>query len=258
MIVVCWSSAIIFPVLSLLGGTMQPLAMMWQPAVVGGLFLAGQLLTLLAVARGDVSVAAPVLGIKVLIVPAASKFFVNEELSTRIWVAAAIAVVGIAFVQTRDGTVQRSKIVASVCFALLAACSMTTFDLLIQLWAPVWGAGYFLPIALGFAALFSLAFVGLSDRPADLSRQGTIGLLAVGALFMAAQAIGMTLTLGVFGDATRVNIVYSLRGLWGVLLSWMVAHQFTKSGPSTSHRTMAMRLIGAVFIGISVIISLTR
>jgi drug/metabolite transporter (DMT)-like permease len=258
MIVVCWSAAIVFPVLSLLGGTMQPLTMMWQPAVVGGLFLAGQLLTLLAVARGDVSVAAPILGVKVLFVPAASRFFVNEELSPRIWIAAAIAMVGIAFVQTRDVTVQRSKIVASVGFALLAACAMTTFDLLIQLWAPVWGAGYFLPIAIGFAAFYSLAFVGLGDRPADLSRQGAIGLLAVGGLFMAAQAIGMTLTLGVFGDATRVNIVYSLRGLWGVVLSWIVARQVITSGPSTSHRTMAMRLIGATLIGISVVISLTR
>ena len=87
MIVVCWSAACVFPVLSLMGGTMQPAALFWQPAIIGGLFLAGQLLTLLAVAHGDVSIAAPVLGVKVLIVPAASRFFVDEELSARIWIA---------------------------------------------------------------------------------------------------------------------------------------------------------------------------
>ena len=74
---------------------------------------------------------------------------------------------------------------------------------------------------------------------------------------MAVQAIGMTVTLGLFGDATRVNIVYSLRGLWGVLLTWLLAHQVLKSEAVPSQRTMLMRLIGAVLIGFSVILSVT-
>lgn len=257
MILVCWSSACVFPALSLMGGTMQPATSFWQPAIVGGLFLAGQLLTFLAVARGDVSIAAPVLGVKVLIVPAAARFFVDEELSARIWIAAAIAVVGIAFVQTRDATIQRSRIVASVGYALLAACSMTLFDLLIQRWAPNWGAGYFLPIVFACAAILSLAFLPLADSPANLRRLGVIPLLSVGALLMSVQAIGMTVTLGFFGDVTRVNIVYSLRGLWGVLLTWLLARQVNASGAGPSHRTMIMRLIGAALIGVSVVISVT-
>ena len=236
---------------------MQPAGLCWQPAIVGGLFLAGQLLTFLAVARGDVSIAAPVLGVKVLIVPAASRFFIEEELSGRIWIAAAIAVVGIAFVQSRDAGIHRSRIVASVAYALAAACAMTLFDLLIQRWAPHWGAGYFLPIAFGCAALFALAFVPLADRPTDLRRLGVLPLLAGGALLMSVQAIGMTLTLGLFGDATRVNIVYSLRGLWGVLLTWLLASQIDGSEGKPSDRTMVMRLIGAGLIGISVLISVT-
>jgi len=257
MIVVCWTSACVFPVLLLLGGTMQPATLLWQPALVGGLFLAGQLFTFLAVARGDVSIAAPVLGIKVLIVPATSHFFVDENLSAQIWVAAVVAVFGIAFVQARDSTIPRSLIVASVGYALLAACSMTLFDLLIQRWAPRWGAGYFLPIAFACAAIGSLAFVPLADRPADIWRLGAFRPLAIGGLFMAVQAIGMTVTVGLFGDVTRVNIVYSLRGLWGVLLTWILARHVTSPGLRPSHRTMVMRLIGAVLIGASVLISLT-
>ncbi len=256
MVLVCWSSACVFPVLSLMGGTMQPAALLWQPAIVAGLFLAGQLLTLLAVARGDVSIVAPVLGIKVLIVPAFSRFLVDEELSVHIWIAAAIAVVGIAFVQTRDVTVRRSRIVASVVYSLLAACSMTLFDLLIQRWAPAWGAGYFLPIVFACSALFSLAFISLTDCMSDLRRRGVLPLLAAGALLMSVQAIGMTVTLGLFGDVTRVNIVYSLRGLWGVLLTWLVARHVSRTDSSPSHRTMVMRLIGAVLIGGSVVIAL--
>ena len=236
---------------------MQPAALLWQPAVIGGLFLAGQLFTFLAVARGDVSIAAPVLGVKVLIVPAASGFLVDEELSPRIWVAAAIAVAGIACVQTRDATIHHSRIIASVGYALLAACSMTLFDLLIQRWAPAWGAGYLLPIAFAFAALFSLAFIPLADRPAEIRRFDAVRPLTFGAILMSIQAIGMTLTLGLFGDATRVNIVYSLRGLWGVLLTWVLVHQIHAPELRPSRRTMRMRLIGAVLLGVSVLISLS-
>lgn len=255
MIVVCWSAACVFPALTLMGGTMQPLTLLWQPAIIGGLFLAGQLFTFLAVQRGDVSVAAPVLGVKVLIVPACAPFFVDESLPARVWIAAAIAVAGIACVQARDESVQRSRIVAAVGYALLAACSMTVFDLLIQRWAPAWGAGFFLPIAFACAAILSLAFLPLADRPSQLTQIDAVRPLAIGAVFMAIQAIGMTVTLGLFGDATRVNIVYSLRGLWGVAFTWILARHIQTGGLGPGHRTMTMRLIGAILIGVSVVIS---
>ena len=40
MIVVCWAPACVFPVLTLMGGTMQPASLLWQPAIIGGLYLA--------------------------------------------------------------------------------------------------------------------------------------------------------------------------------------------------------------------------
>ncbi len=171
--------------------------------------------------------------------------------------AAAIAVAGIGLVQARDASIDRSRILASVGFALLAAFSMTLFDLLIQRWALAWGVGYFLPITFGFAAALSLLFLPLADSPARLKQLDVLRPLGLGAVLMSIQAIGMTLTLGLFGDATRVNIVYSLRGLWGVLLTWIVAHHFEKGDAIASHRVMSKRLAGAVLIGISVIIAVT-
>ena len=256
MILVCWSCAAVFPVLTLFGGTLQPWTQWWQPAIIGLLFLAGQLFTILAIARGDVSIAAPVLGIKVLIVPAASSLLSAEEPSSRVWFAAAVAVLGIGFVQARDATIRRDRILAAVAFAALAACSMTLFDVLIARWAGVWGAGYFLPLAFGCGGLCALCFVPLADRPTKLRSLGVIPLLVIGGVCMSVQAIGMTFTLGTFGDATRVNIVYSLRGLWGVLFTWLVARH-TQAHDAPGHRTMSMRLAGAVLIGISVVISVT-
>lgn len=251
------ASAAIFPALTLLGGTMQPLSMLWQPASIGALFLAGQAFMFLAVKFGDVSIAAPVLGVKVLIVPAMGTLLIGENPELRIWLAAAVAMLGVGFVQVTDATVERSAVLAAIIFALLGALAMTLFDLLIQRWAPAWGAGYFLPLAFAFAALFSLALLPWADPPRKLAGQGGMTLLLVGAVLMAFQAIGMTLTIAQFGDATRVNIVYSLRGIWGVAFTWLLARQSPAAGAHPSTRTMLMRLVGALLIGVSVLLSVT-
>ena len=82
-----------------------------------------------------------------------------------------------------------------------------------------------------------------NDIILTLRQRGVIRPLAIGCVLMAVQAIGMTVTLGLYGDATRVNIVYSLRGLWGVLLTWFLAQHLVDSENAPSNRTMTMRLI---------------
>ena len=241
MIVICWASGGVFVSLTPLGGTMQPASLLWQPAIIGGLFLAGQLLMFLAVKFGDVSIAAPVLGVKVLMVPAAAMLLVDDVITARIWIAAAIALTGIVFLQLTDASVERSRILAAVAFSLLAAVAMTLFDLLIQRWAPAWGAGYFLPLAVAFSALFSLAFLPLADRPRELAGRDIWLPLLLGAALIAIQAIGMTFTLAQFGDATRVNIVYSLRGLWGVILTWLLSRRLRITQQLPSNRLLLLR-----------------
>ena len=255
-ILMCWASAIVFSSLTFMGGTLQPWELWWQPAMIGALFVAGQLLTLLAVKAGDVSIATPVLGVKVLLVPGLSTILVAEIPALKIWAAAAVAMVGIVCVQASDATVDRSKILISVVLAVFAALAMTIFDLLIQKWAPAWGPGYFLPIAFGFAAVLACGLLPLADPPKLVWKQRSWWpWLFWGSVLMSVQAIGMTFTVAKFGDATRVNIVYSLRGLWGVLLTWLLLH-LSSAGDTISNRVMTMRLIGAVLIGVAVLVAI--
>jgi drug/metabolite transporter (DMT)-like permease len=61
------TSAIIFQLLLPLGAVFRH-ELLWQPALLGVLFLLAQLLNYLALERGDVSVATPVLGLKIILV----------------------------------------------------------------------------------------------------------------------------------------------------------------------------------------------
>ncbi len=256
LIVVTWTTAVAFSALTLIGGTMQPLSLVWQPVIVGALFLAGLSFTFLGVEIGDVSIVTPVQGVKVLLVPALAVLVVGDVAGTRIWLAAAIAMGGIWLIQSTDDTLDRSKVRISIGCALLAAVSLSLFDLLIQKWAPAWGPGYFLPIAFASTALLSLGFLNLARPNRQNIRSQLCWPLVIGALLMAVQAFGMTYTIAQFGDATRVNIVYSLRGLWGVLLTWTLAKSLGLADTLPASSVMLKRLAGAILIGVSIALAL--
>src|SRR4029450_8930739 len=57
--------SIAFTSLLFFGGTFHP-GLLWQPAIVAGLFMLGSILNFSSLDRGDVSLATPVLGIKIV------------------------------------------------------------------------------------------------------------------------------------------------------------------------------------------------
>ncbi len=257
LLAVAWVTGLCFLSLTALGGTMQPWMQLWQPASVGALFLIGLTFTFLGVRIGDVSIVTPVQGVKVLLVPAFAILITRDVAGQQVWLAAAVAVGGIWLIGANDDSVDRSRIRISIACALLAAVSLTFFDLLIQRWAPAWGPGYFLPIAFGSTAVLSLFLLPLASQPEHPIRSQLNMPLLLGSLLMAVQAFGMTFTIAKFGDATRVNIVYSLRGLWGVLLTWMLSKSLGLTADSPSTPLMLKRLAGAVLIGVSIVLALS-
>ena len=256
LIVVTWLTAIAFTALTLTGGTMQPLSHLWQPVSVGALFLAGLGFTFLGIKIGDVSIVTPVQGVKVLLVPAMALLIVDDVADIQVWISAAIAMTGILFIQSTDDEIDRPRIRISILCALLAAVSLTVFDLLIQKWAPARGAGYFLPIAFGSTAILSLGLLPFARTRERTIRSQLCWPLVVGSLLMAVQAFGMTFTIATFGDATRVNIVYSLRGLWGVLLTWTLSRSLGLTATAPNSSLMLKRLAGAILIGVSIVLAL--
>ena len=57
------------------------------------------------------------------------------------------------------------------------------------------------------------------------------------------------------GDAARVNVVYSLRGLWGVLLAWWLAGWFGGAEKDTPTSIMLARLAGAILLVAAVLLT---
>ena len=106
-----------------------------------------------------------------------------------------------------------------------------------------------------FVGIYSVVFIPAFQR--DKFRDRTIRRsLLVGGVLIALQAMCVVFTLSTFGDAARVNVVYSMRGIWGVLFVWLAASLWGGSESGTSLKTMLHRLFGAVLISVSVVLAI--
>ena len=246
------AAAVAFSFVWFLGGEEVRWDLWWQPLIIAKLFVFGLIFTFLAIERGDVSLATPIFGVKVVFVALLLTLTGEQHLPLQVWLAAAMATLGIGLIQW-TGKGHRHHVIFTVCLALAAAACYATFDVLVQRWAPAWGAGRFLPMVywiVGVAALFLLPWVDFTP----CKNRSVAGLLVAGSILIALQAICIVVAVGLFGDAARVNVVYALRGLWGVVLAWLVARKWGGAEAEHARSTMLLRIAGATVLTTAVIL----
>lgn len=250
-----WAAVLLSPLL--LTQTIEPsLSLLWQPVLVSLLYITGQLLTFLAVEHGDVSVATPVFSVKVLLVAVFLILVLGETIHASVWIAAVFAVSGVILVQRSNRGGHHGNVLPTILIALAAATSFSLCDVLIQWFAPIWGANTFLPLVFLSAGCLSIVMVPVIDRPRQIQPDARLPLLA-GSLLVALNASVLVFTLARFGDAARVNIVYALRGPFGVLLAWLLARRLQTSELQLPRNVMVSRMAGALLVMVAVVIVIT-
>jgi hypothetical protein len=80
--------------------------------------------------------------------------------------------------------------------------------------------------------------------------------LLFGSFLVAVQASFLVYSISTYGDAARINVVYSLRGLWGVVFAWLFASYFGGKEREIPARTMVFRMIGACLLVVAVVITI--
>jgi len=238
----------------MLGGTIHT-EVWWQPVVVALFFFTAQTLMFLAITRGDVSVATPVMGTKVLIVAFLSLIVLPGPVPLRWWIAAFLSTAGVYFLSRGDGKARRNALEALL-FAGGAAACFSMNDVLVQKWVPAWGVGRFLPLMFSGVALMSFLFVPLFHAPLREIPRGGRSWVAAGAFLLGVQAVGILFAIGRFGDATAVNIVYSIRGMLSVILVWMVGHWFLNEEQKLGRGVLVQRFIGSTLMVSAVVLVL--
>jgi drug/metabolite transporter (DMT)-like permease len=238
---------IIFAPLWLLGGTFRA-DLLWQPALVALLFMLGSILNLISLDRGDVSIATPVLGIKIILVAVFTTLVGGQSVSPKLWIAAVLSTAAIALLNRSRAAHHHHHVTTTILAAGGSAASFALFDVLVQRFSQDWGLGRFLPTMLGFVAIYS---IGLMPRfPAPLSAIPAAGWkwLLAGCVLMAAQSLVFVASIAWFQEATAANVVYSSRGLWSVVAVWLIGHWFHNSEQQLGASVLRWRLVGSALL----------
>jgi len=222
----------------------------WQPAATGAVYVLGQIFTFLALRHGDVSLATPLLGLKVLFTAVLSAALFAQVLPIRWWIGAAASSLGVILV---TGATLRSLaprlLRIDALSSITAAALFALTDLLVQEWALGFGVTAFIALMFGTAGILSLLIFVPREGPrvfrvAPRARGPLLG----GSIVLGIQVLGMAIAIGLYGNATAVNIVYSSRSVWSVVLAVALGGWFGASERGAPPGTMRRRLAGSLLL----------
>lgn len=215
--------------------------------IVGGVFFTGQYFTFLALSRGDVSVTTPVLGVKVLFVAFIATLVLGQPLTTSLWVATVLTCIAMVLLGG-EWRADRARVLQSLLFGGLAAFLFATSDILTQTWVGELGMPRFVPIAFGSMLIYSAMLVPKFSAPLTALPTRTLLITVGGGVLLWLQCTGMVIAISLGHEVTRTNILYNTRGIWSVLLVWVVGHWFGNSERSVGRAVMTRRLLGALLL----------
>ncbi len=224
-------------------------APLWQPLLCSLILFGGQVFTFAALSRGDVSVATPLLGTKIILVTAMNALMFGVGVSLRWWVAAALGSVSIALIAGGGGSRRKIRHLGrTALFSLAGAACYSLTDVLIQHWGGTFDVMAFPPLMFGVVGLISLLYYGLFVRSAFAPPVGSLTFLTTGAIFFGVQIVCFFFALVWSRDATSANIVYASRSIWSVAAAWTAGHFLGLRDVEAGPAVMTRRLVGALLL----------
>lgn len=224
-------------------------ALLWAPALAGVVAFSGGIFQFTALKIGDVSVATPLLGGKVLFVALFSTLILGNVLPLSWWLGALLAGTGVFFLGQVPGagkSVNRLGLTI-----LLSVCSVASFalmDILIAGWAGQFGFQRF--VVLQQVVTFGLSF-GLIPFFKDSLRKMPSRCwpwLLAGSFLIVGQFYLLNWTISTYQDPTAINIFYSSRGIWSVFLVWTIGPLFGNLERGHGWQVLWRRALGALLL----------
>jgi drug/metabolite transporter (DMT)-like permease len=232
----------------------------YKPLLASVTFFVGQLFTFAALRKGDVSVATPLLGAKVLFVALLNSVVFGETVPMKWWVAAFVCTAGIFLVtgiQKKHAAWSRhSRITAA--YSLIAAIAYALTDILLQHWSAETGVINFVAVMFTVTGILTCAlYIPAAGLPALIfPPPAARTILFGGSVLLALQNFVVTMAIRFSGDATAVNVVYSSRCVLSVVLAWATARWLGSREATLPRSVLLLRLAGALLLAAAILMVL--
>ncbi|WP_269538887.1 DMT family transporter [Cerasicoccus fimbriatus] len=225
------------------------------PILAGTGFFIGHVLTFAAIKLGDVSVQAPMMGTKVVFVAAFSVIIGAGHVPLHWWIGAGLTAVAIFLLGFSDWS-NRRAVWRTAVMALAASAVFGLTDAMVMKHAGAFGPGWFLATVNGVMLLESLLLIPFFEGGLRGIPKPAWKWLIGGSTLMAIQAVCIGTSIAFWGDATAVNIIYASRGLWGIVLVWLVGSWFGNREREAGGKVMGRRMAGAMMLVAAIILVL--
>jgi drug/metabolite transporter (DMT)-like permease len=224
--------------------------------ISGSIFFVGQIFTFLALSRGDVSVATPVLGSKVVFVALFSAVSGTERIGPATWMAVILTAAATLLLGLGHPHADRAAIFRSILYGFTAAALYALTDITQQRWVHQWGFPHYAATLFLTVAVLSLTLIPvLRSDPHEVSAESWRWIVAGGCI-LAVQACGVGWAIVTIG-ATATNVLYNSRGLWSVVLVWTIGSWFGNAERAHGRAVMIRRLAGSLLL-LAAILLITR
>ena len=211
-------------------------------AAGASLFL-GRICTVKALAHADLSITAPLLGTKTVLVALFSIILLHTKISWQLMTAAVLTAAALALLQVGPDH-NRHHRRAAVGWAMGASLLFAIVDVLVQGYAKASGVGFFQPAM--FIVLSAMTPLLGTTPPAPAAAKKR---LMIGSAIIGFQAPLVIMLIGLFGQATLINILYATRTLWSVAVdAWR--------GEGNARQYWITRLGGAVLLLGAIVLAL--
>jgi len=244
---IAWTTAIVFVPLLFIGPAWPSPALLYQPLLAALCWYSGAFFHTLALKSGDVSIVGPVMGTKPMVNALLVTILLRQALPPSVWIACGLVVVALVVMHSPNVTT-RNSFITTVLLTFCAACLFALCDTVFQHYAHHWGAARFTVLSSQLAAIGCLVFIPhFRKRLGALSPVCRAHLLT-GVLFFLLPAFCMGYAVGRYGHAPEINVVYSSRALWSIVMVWSLGRVIGSREHKASRHVLLRRLAGAMIL----------
>ena len=248
-----WAFVLVFSFILLSHEGTTPWEQLAYPALTGLLFFLGQVFTLAAIRFGDVSLQTPIMGTKAVFAVLIAVWLGTEAVSIPMALAALISMLGVAFLGFSGDGVER--VGRTLSLALMSSLFFAGSDTMVGYYAGDFGVPMFLFLAMLVNALLSCLLVPFFSDPIKQVPVAAWPWIIAACLLMAGQALLLNYTLGRFQNVAAINVIYSTRGLWSVVLGALALRYFAQSSEAPApRRIFILRMTGALLMCVAIAI----
>ena len=211
----------------------------------GACLFIGRICTVKALAKADLSISAPLLGMKTVLVALFSILLLHTPVGWHLMSAAVLTVAALTLLQIGPDHNKHHRR-AAVGWAMGASILFALVDVLTQGYARTSGVAFFQPVMFVVLAAMTPLLGSTPPAPAVAKKRLLIGGAVIGF-----QAPLVIMLIGLFGQATLINILYATRTIWSVAVdAW--------KGEGNAREYWVARLSGAVLLLAAIVLAILK